>query len=186
MKKTIWKDISGYEGLYQISSDGDVMSLRKKKIMKPFDNNGYLRIGLSKDGKRKNYLIHRLVAKAFLVKGVDENEINHIDLNKKNNSYKNLEWVTGSQNVRHAVKEIEGRKAHLKEKMSDIGIKYNHLGVEASKKPVKQIDKDNNRVIAVFESAREASRRTGSNYRNISQVCNGDKKTHNGYKWEFV
>lgn len=154
--------------------------------MKPFDNRGYLRIGLSKDGKRRNHLIHRLVAGAFLVKADNESEINHIDLDKKNNNYKNLEWVTGSQNVRHAVQEIEGRETYLKESMSDIGIKYNHIGVEASKKPVKQIDRHSNRVIDIFESAREASRKTNSNYKNISQVCNGKRKTHNGYKWEFV
>lgn len=66
------------------------------------------------------------------------------------------------------------------------GKEYWHVGVEASKKPVAQIDKDTGDILNVFESAREASKETNSNYRNISQVCNKQKKTHNGFKWRFV
>jgi hypothetical protein len=69
--------------------------------------------------------------------------------------------------------------------MSDIGKKYNRLGVKASKKPVVQLDKDTGEVICVFESARQAAKETGANYRNISQVCNNDKNSHMGYNWEF-
>lgn len=182
----MWKDIKGYEGRYFISDDGKVKN-GKGDILSPYTTRkGYLRIGLYKEGKAKNFLVHRLVAEAYIDNPMNFKEVNHIDLNKKNNHVKNLEWVDGSKNVQHAVKNIEGRKEHIQETMSEVGKKYNHIGVEASKKPVAQINRDTGQVIAIYESAREASRKTGSNYKNISQVCNGKRKTHNGYRWSFV
>lgn len=182
----MWKDIKGYEGKYFISDDGKLKN-GKGDVLSPYTTRkGYLRIGLYKEGKTRNFLVHRLVAEAYIDNPMNFKEVNHIDLNKENNYVSNLEWVDGSRNVQHAVEEIEGRKEYLQESMSEVGKKYNHLGVEASKKPVAQIDKDTGQVIAFYESAREASRETDSNYKNISQVCNGKRKTHNGYKWSFV
>lgn len=94
--KEIWKDIKGYERLYQISNYGRVKSLvfnnnickkKREKILSPTDNGkGYLIIGLRKNGKRKNYYIHRLVAEHFLKNDKNLKEVNHINFNKKNNS----------------------------------------------------------------------------------------------------
>lgn len=181
----LWKDITNYENLYQVSRTGKVRN-NKGNIVKPFDNKGYERVQLYKDGDTKNFLVHRLVAETFLPIVEGREQVNHIDLNRKNNHIDNLEWVNGSENVRHAVNNIPGRLEDLQETMSDIGKKYNHIGVEASKKRVAQIDRGSGATIAVFESAREASRITGANYRNISQVCRGNRKTHMGYKWSFV
>lgn len=183
----IWKDIKGYEGLYQISNYGRVKSLKKNIIMKPFNNNGYLRINLYKNGKSKKYLIHILVAEHFISeKPFKDAEINHKDLNKKNNHVDNLEWVNPSKNVKHAIENINGRKEKLKKNMAEIGKKYYYIGVEKSKKPVMQIDKNTGKIIAIFNSAREASQKTNSNWKNISQVCSGKRKTHNGYIWKFA
>lgn len=184
----IWKDIKGYEGLYQISDHGNVKNLRTNKLMKPeLLKKGYLRVGLSLNGDRKRFLIHVLVASNFISEKPSNNsEVNHKDLNKKNNKVDNLEWTTPSENVNHAIINIDGRKERLQKNMSLIGRKYSYIGVEASKKPVQQINKDTGEIIAEFESAREASKKTNSNYKNISQVCNGEKKTHNGYIWKFA
>lgn len=111
--KEEWKDIKGYEGLYQISNTGNVKSLERRidgkkchrkleeKILKPIETDrGYLRVKLSRDNKVSKVRIHRLVAEAFIEK--PELEVNHIDGNKKNNCIENLEWVTSKENKQHA------------------------------------------------------------------------------------
>ena len=100
----IWEDIEGYEGIYQVSSLGKVKSLnfnhtKKEKILKPFFNrDGYLSVNLYKEGKRKQYLVHRLVAKVFIPNPENKLEVNHKDEDKTNNKVENLEWVTSKEN----------------------------------------------------------------------------------------
>lgn len=100
----IWKDISGYERLYEVSNLGGVRSLRfdpPKHIYQSTTNCGYKQVKLSKYGKEKHFGVHRLVAMAF-VDGYEEGlEVNHKDLNKANNVYTNLEWTTRSKNQKH-------------------------------------------------------------------------------------
>ena len=96
----IWKDIENYEGLYQVSNLGNVKSLRSNKILKPAFNKSYLQIGLYKDGKRKFFLIHRLVAEAFLPNEDELPEVDHRDNDKTNNRAENLQWISGVENNR--------------------------------------------------------------------------------------
>lgn len=103
-----WADIEGYEGRYQISTFGRVKSLKgrwgESKILKPqISTNGYLRIELNKIGKAKKFFIHCLVAQAFIPRENAYLQINHRDGNKFNNFTENLEWVTASENQRHAL-----------------------------------------------------------------------------------
>lgn len=97
--KEIWKDIKGYPN-YQISNQGRVWSTYRQRCLKPYKNNsGYLATHLiAINGKRKNELIHRLVALAFIDNPEGKPEVNHIDRNKENNNVENLEWVTHSEN----------------------------------------------------------------------------------------
>ena len=111
----IWKDINGYEGLYQVSNNGRVKSLKRivksswgtpkhlkeKEIREIVDSLGYSRLSLSKDGKVKAHKVHRLVAEAFLN---GEGQVNHIDGNKQNNNVLNLEFCTQKENNNHAFK----------------------------------------------------------------------------------
>ena len=102
-----WKWIDGYEGEYQVSTKGNIKSFKKYKegaILKPKKDgkDRYLMICLSNNGSQKYYLIHRLVAQAFIQNPNNKEEVNHIDGNKKNNNVENLEWVTHSENIRHA------------------------------------------------------------------------------------
>lgn len=181
----IWRDVVGFEGLYKVSNYGNVLSVKSNRLLKPFDNKGYLRVQLWKDGKCFKRLVHRLVAEAFLEKPGDGYQVNHKDLNKKNNHVDNLEWVIPEENVRHAIETIDGRRERLKHDMSAIGKKYGYIGAEKSKKPVVQIDVKTGEIINEFSSAREAAKATGSCYKKISAVCLGLRKTHNGYRWAF-
>lgn len=100
-----WRDIAGYEGLYQVSNFGRVKSFVKKtpKILKPFiDTFGYLVVGFHKGDARKNFNIHRLVAKNFIPNIENKQQVNHIDGRPLNNHVSNLEWVTHAENIRHA------------------------------------------------------------------------------------
>lgn len=112
-----WKDIKGYEGLYQISNRGRVKSLgnnktRKEKILslKP-GNNGYIRVYLCrKREKTKPFLVHRLVAQAFLPNPDNLPVVNHKDENKLNNNVENLEWCTYQYNNTYGTKIEKARK----------------------------------------------------------------------------
>ena len=110
-----WKDVVGYEGHFMVSESGKVKSLDRKqkrsdgtiypvkgKQLTPFVSNaGYLRIALRKNGKQIKYSVHRLVAEAFLPKELGREFVNHIDKDKTNNHFSNLEWVSMLENACH-------------------------------------------------------------------------------------
>lgn len=101
--KVEWKLIDGFGGTYSVSNYGEVRNNRTGKLMKPRKNEkGYLRIGLTKNGKQKCMRVHRLVAQAFIPNPENKPEVNHIDFNKENNCVNNLEWVTCKENSDHS------------------------------------------------------------------------------------
>lgn len=114
--KEVWKDIEGYEGLYQVSSYGRVKSLAKKltrrdgidvnykeRVLKPYNcDGGYQVVALYKNNDRTQVLVHRLVAQSFLDNPENKPEVNHIDFNTANNNLFNLEWTTRQENIRHS------------------------------------------------------------------------------------
>lgn len=111
----IWKDISGYEGLYQVSNLGRIKSLkgyyhRKEKILKSGIRNGYYVINLSKKRERKSYQVHRLVAQAFIPNPDNYLIINHKDENPLNNYVGNLEWCSQKHNVCWSSYKMRKRK----------------------------------------------------------------------------
>ena len=109
----IFKDIIGYEGLYQISNLGTVLSLPKgngngyktkvlKYDIKTHAHTNYARVTLSKEGKTKRFQVHRLVAQAFIANPENKPIVNHIDNNGLNNSVENLEWCSQTENMEHS------------------------------------------------------------------------------------
>ena len=112
-----WKAIQGYEGIYEVSNFGNVRSLPRykrgnldskvfiegKTIKQVKNNRGYYIVQLSKNNKVKNFSVHRLVAEAFIPNPNNFPQVNHINGNKKDNRVENLEWVSASTNVKHAV-----------------------------------------------------------------------------------
>lgn len=112
----VWKQVKGYEGLYEISSEGSVRSLdrinyggrggskrvRKGALMKLNDCGRYLDVQLWKNGKVTHKLIHRLIAEVFLPNKDNLPQVNHIDEDTYNNTIQNLEWTTAQQNSEHS------------------------------------------------------------------------------------
>lgn len=171
----IWKDINGYDGVYQVSNTGLVRSADhmdfknrnriKGRILKQGKKeNGYMQVSLTdKNGKAKNYYVHRLVVNAFTKCG-DEYEVNHIDENKQNNTLENLECVQHKENVSYGTRLERIAKKH--------------------RKAVMQFDLDG-KFINEFCSTVEAEKMTGVFHNNISAVCKRKVRTAGGFVWRY-
>lgn len=103
-----WKPIEGYEGIYEISSLGNVKSLRTGSIINQWTNHGYKYVTLNNFGK-KGFRVHRLVASAFIDNAEDKPTVNHKNGNKTDNRVENLEWATYSENERHSI-DVLGKR----------------------------------------------------------------------------
>lgn len=169
-----WIDIEGYEGMYQVSNQGRVKSLKfgKEKILKSGNNGrGYLQVNLSKDGKQAHKQIHRLVAQAFIPNPNNLQEVNHKDEDKTNNHVENLEWCDRKYNVNYGTgvqRSGENRRNDPKQS-----------------KRVDQIDMVTGEVIRQWASTMECSR-NGYNQGHVVNCCNGLRKTHKGYVWKYL
>lgn len=154
-----WRDIPGYEGLYQVSNFGNVKALsfhrsgKEKKLKIHNRGIGYLYVGLCKDGKRKFYYVHRLVCEAFIENPQNFSEVNHINENKQDNRVENLEWCSRDQNVRYSkAKRVKCYK--------------------------------NNKLIKEYEAIRDVIKE-GFSQSAVSNCCLGKRMTHKGYSWSF-
>lgn len=178
----IWKtavyDGEIYEELYKVSNWGRILSLNyrntgKAELMNPYERkDGYLEVCLSKNKKTKTCLIHRLIAETFLDNPERKPEINHIDEDKTNNfvgtpenDYKdgNLEWKTHKDNINHGTRTERSAKTQSKR--------------------VLQLSLSGD-LIKVWDSTMECGR-NGFNQGNIVSCCNGKRKTHKGFRWEY-
>lgn len=189
MENEIWKDIEGFEGIYQVSSLGRVKRLEtkifngkayytiKERIIKGKNHSaGYRTFCLSYNKIRKDVLEHRLIAIHFIPNPNNFPCINHKDGNKQNNKISNLEWCSYLDNNQHAY---------------DSGIKKpTWKGRTGSKhcrsKKVEQIDIKTGNVINIFVSAMEASRKLGLCNSSLSACCTGRNKTSGGFKWRYA
>lgn len=173
-----WKPISGFEGLYEISSYGRVKSFKvypSGKILKPSpDSNGYLRLSLSKDGKKSDATVHRLVAEAFLPRIDGKTCVNHIDGDKANNQLDNLEWCTYRENAQHAL-------------MTGL---YNGISEEATMKGVRRSAKNRTRQVIRsdgerFRNAAEAASAIGANRHSIYTAIRRKAPLY-GYRFSYA
>ena len=179
----IWEDILGYEGLYQISNLGNVRSLKYwggKRIhaMSPIQmKNGYWVIRLYKDKGTKGFLIHRLVAQAFIPNPDNLEMVNHKDENKSNNCVDNLEWCTRSYNQIYSMNLHEERRKKFGENFKKNGVNtspYTKKGQpHTCLRAVVQKDLQGN-VIARFDNPAEAEFKTG--LKNINTACKRNEK----------
>lgn len=103
--KEAWKPIEGYEGIYEVSDQGRIRNVKRGGRIMTLSKvtHGYLASNLSKDGKTRSILVHRLVAKAFIPNPDNKPQVNHIDGIKDHNIAPNLEWVTAQENLNHAI-----------------------------------------------------------------------------------
>ena len=123
----VWKDIENYENIYQVSNFGNIRNKKTNKILKPAkDHGGYLIVNLSKNNKHKTRTIHRLVAKAFISNNDNKSQVNHKNGIKTDNNVINLEWVTASENLKHAYKnKLKIVSERQKQFIADEGRKLN-------------------------------------------------------------
>ena len=155
-----WRDIPEYEGLYRINEYGDVMSIGygEKRLLKPGNNgHGYLFVNLHKNGTKRNYYIHRLVATCFCEGSGEFECVNHIDEDKTNNHYTNLEWCSKEYNNNYG-----SRNGNFKKKV---------ICVEQN---------------IIFNSISEAAEYVNGFRSNISACLAGRQKTYRGYTWIYA
>ena len=153
--------VEGFEN-YEVSNLGKVRNIKSGIMLKPYLNHGYLMLCLYGYNKRKNLLLHRIIATAFIDNPGKKPQINHIDENKLNNDLSNLEWCTERENAIHGT-----RTKRVAEKLS---------------KKVIQLDLNDN-ILNVFKSMRQAERETGIDATSISACCNGKRKSAGRFKW---
>lgn len=163
----VWKDIKGYEGLYQVSNLGRVRSLNYNKTktvrtLKLTSNaKGYLQLILHKNGKISSRKVHRLVAEAFIPNPEELPQVNHKDENKTNNCVDNLEWCTNYYNAWYGTKIDKMRKKRSK--------------------PILCVETG-----VIYPCIMEIERQLGIPNTNITACCKGRRKTAGGYHWKIV
>ena len=166
-----WRDITGYNNypVYQVSTLGRVISFTRSgsRVLKPFQKHGYLYVHLYRDGKRKNFRVHRLVAEAFILNPDNLPEVNHKDEDKTNNCVENLEWTTPKGNANYG-----DRNRAISAKV---------------KKAVVRMDSRTGKDLEVYDSVTEAASQIGgANAAHISECCKGRRKTSGGYEWRYL
>ena len=183
----VWKDIEGYEGLYQVSNLGRVKSLSridslgrkyKEKMLRQSNSRGYLHICLSKDNNRKGYQTHRLVAQAFVSNPKNKPQVNHIDEDKTNNQANNLNWMTSKENNDWGTRKSRAIKSSINNPKRD----YLRLGKKFSK-PIYYINEKGEKIC--FSGIHEAARVLNATASGISANLNGRLKTYRGFVFMF-
>lgn len=177
-----WRDIEGYEGKYMVSNMGKVKSLDyhrtgKEKILRPGkDRYGYLYVILWKNNKQKIFLVHRLVAYAFIDNPENKKQIDHINTIRYDNRVDNLHWVTHKENMNNPI----SRKRFL------------------DNSPIVKLGKEHTRSKAVYQYSlegklirmwyciRDVERELGFDHASISKCCLNKQKTSQGYQWKYA
>ena len=176
-----WREIKGTNGLYEVSSDGIVRTTGKYakigggsyRYVKPKIltiskyPNGYSYVNICANNEKHSFLIHRLVAQAFIPNPDNLPQVNHKDEDITNNNVENLEWCTPKYNANYGTRNYRCREGNRRFFC-----------------PVVGTDKDGNRKY--YESIGDASRDTGADVSAIIRVCKGKNIIAGGYRWEYM
>lgn len=178
----IWKDIEGYEGLYQVSNYGNVLSLNyankgyPKQLTPKCNNRGRLWVELVKQKKKKPMLMHRLVAMAFIPNPNNYPQINHKDENPKNNEVSNLEWCDSLYNNHYSMELHPERPRERKSTPQ--------YGKRCSLK-VNQYDTAG-KLIKQWKNSRAIYLETKMSDWSISECCRGNRRSAYGFIWRYA
>lgn len=181
--KENWKDIKGFEGLYQVSDLGNIKSLgngsstdsrtKQVRILKlQLKKTGYLQVKLCKEGRSFYKRPHRLVAEAFIYNPENKKEVNHINGIKNDNRVENLEWCTSSENQIHSFKN---------------GLQKIYKGKDhIQSRPIIQLSIEG-KLVKEWESIKQVKRELGFNTCGIIKCCKKQPKykTAYGFKWQY-
>ena len=165
----IWKDVKGYEGLYQASNFGNIKSLYKHngtnyRILKPrINRQGYYQVGLYKPSQKHptTFTVHKIIGLTFISNKNNYTQINHLDGNKLNNHVNNLEWCDAKINNLHRIYELK------------------HNGGLPKPKSVKCVETN-----SIYRSIREAE--YTNNINAIYKVLDNQNRTAGGFHWVSV
>lgn len=170
-----YRTIKSFEN-YLIGNNGEVYNKSTQYTKHPTSNHtgkGYLYVDLYKNGIKQRAYIHRLVAEAFIDNPTNKPYVNHIDGDPSNNNVSNLEWCTPLENVEHASKTIRTMKQYI-------------LANFKRQKAIKQLDRKSGRLLNVFSSINEASKKTGIPSSNIVCVLKGRQAYTRDCVWQYV
>ena len=172
----IWKDITNYKGIYQISNTGKVKSLARPVYIKDkeinlkecllkndVDKKGYCRVTLSKESRTKRFLVHRLVANVFKLNKSNKPYVNHIDNNPSNNNLNNLEFVTHSENMLHS--QNQNRLFNSQSKGGT------NAGIKQTKTMYKILEESVGKSYGCFKILEVTEERAKNNKPLLSIVC---------------
>lgn len=200
----VFVKVKGYAG-YEVSNLGNIRSVYTGKIMKAHTVRGeYLQIGLTQNGKQKNFMVHRLVAEAFLPNPENKPCVDHIDTIRTNNVVTNLRWVTHKENSNNELSrkhysdaktewwKDESRREWMSE--SKKGEKNPNWGKKFSQEYIEKIIQHRRKkvyqytidgvLVAEYESCNEATRINGFSTGNLSRACRNGGIRY-GYRWSY-
>lgn len=180
----VWKDIGGYSGIYQVSSLGRVKNTETGKILKTHkDKKGYQCTDIKYKGKTKHYLIHRLIATAFIPNPDNKPYIDHINTIKDDNRIENLRWVTSQENNNNPL-----TRKHLSEAMKIYGSMLGKKGkLCPNSKIVLELNKeDNDKIDKLWYSTMDIERETNIPNQIISNICKGKRKQLPDYRFQYM
>lgn len=166
----LWRDVQGYEGLYEVSNLGEVRSLPRAttsgKTLTPNNSGkGYLQVALYKNGKSKRLLVHRLVAQAFVPNPLNLSSVNHKDENKKNNRFDNLEWCTPQYNLSY--NGLHKRRGLPRYRAIN---QYTRCGA----------------FVKRWRGAQDVEDQLGFSHSSIAAVCRGKRTSAYNYIWRYA
>ena len=190
-----WKPVEGYEGLYEVSDQGEVRGIdrinsinhrQKGVVLKTTLNKRtkYLYVGLRRGGERKTVPVHRIVAKAFVDNPENKATVNHINEIKTDNRACNLEWLTLTENLNYGTHTERATK----NKPNMRGVHHPNYGKRGSKANTHKgrivgVSKNDPSVTVEFDTAATASRELGISSGQLCDALNGKAKSCGGYYW---